>query len=148
MNTIPQTALDTIKQFEGLRLKAYRCPAGLPTIGYGHLLSRDKTADLSQWPDLDQAEADRLLAIDAMRSAASVSRLITVPLTDNQRAALIDFVFNLGGGNLQASTLRKVINRGEYDAAPEQFMKWVHCGPVKVAGLVTRRQVDCQLWAD
>ncbi len=143
---IPQSAIDTIKQFEGLRLKAYRCPAGLPTIGYGHLLSRDKNADLSQWPDIDQAEADRLLAIDAAKSAASVARLITAPLTDNQRAALIDFVFNLGGGNLQASTLRKVINRGEYEAAPEQFMKWVHCGPVKVSGLVKRRQIDCQLW--
>lgn len=143
---IPQAAIDIIKRFEGLSLKAYRCPAALPTIGYGHLLSRDPKADLAQWPDIDQARADELLAIDAAKSAASVDRLITVPLTDGQRGALISFVFNLGGGNLQASTLRRVINRGDMDDAPEQLAKWVYAGGVKLPGLVRRRAAEAALW--
>lgn len=143
---IPSAAIDLIKRFEGLSLKAYRCPAGLPTIGYGHLLSRDPKADLSQWPDIDQSRADELLAIDAAKSAASVARLITVPLTEGQRAALISFVFNFGGGNLQASTLRRVINRGDIDDAPDQFRKWVYAGGVKLPGLVRRRAAEIELW--
>ena len=143
---INESALSLIKRFEGLRLTPYHDCVGFPTIGYGHLLSREKGADLSQWPAIDADEAIRLAEIDAEKAAASVARQITVPLTEGQQAALIDFVFNLGGGQLQVSTLRKVINRGDFDQAPEQFMKWCHAGGVKLAGLVKRRAAEVELW--
>src|SRR3546814_18507737 len=71
------------------------------------------------------------LRLDLAKAARSVLRLITVPLTDNQYVALADFTFNLGGGNLHVSTLRKVINRREYEEAPEQFRRWVYASGVK-----------------
>lgn len=146
MKKIPQSAIDIIKKFEGLRLKPYHDCVGFPTVGYGHLLSRQKGASLDQWPDINQAEADKLLELDAEKAANSVDRLIEVPMTDGQRGALIDFVFNLGAGQLQVSTLRKVINRGDIDDAPEQFAKWVYAGGVKLPGLIRRRSAEVDLW--
>ena len=80
------------------------------------------------------------------KALASVGRLITVPLTDHQAAALADFAFNCGPGNLQASTLRAVINRGDYAAASPQFRRWVYAGPVKLPGLVRRRAAEVKMW--
>lgn len=147
---MPETALelaaDIAKPFEGLRLEPYHCPAGFPTIGYGHLLSREKGADLSRWQAISEDQAHTLLEKDMAAAAASVARLINVPLSDYQRAALIDFAFNCGAGNLQSSTLRRVINRGEYSEAPKQFMRWVYAGPVRLAGLVRRRAAEVDYW--
>ncbi len=144
---IPDAALEIIKHFEGVRLRAYHDCVGFPTIGVGHLLSRVKGASLDQWPDITEDECDNLLRQDAKKAADSVRRLIKVPLTDGQQSALIDFVFNLGGGQLQASTLRAVITRGDIDDAPEQFGKWVYGGGVKLPGLVRRRAAEVQLWS-
>jgi len=143
---IPDQALDLIRRFEGLRLRPYHDCVGFPTVGYGHLLSRQKGASLDQWHDITEQEADNLLKIDAQKAANSVNRLIAAPLSDGQYGALIDFTLNLGGGQLQASTLRQVINRGEYDLAPEQFARWAYAGGVKLAGLVRRRAAECELW--
>ncbi|MEP4379649.1 MAG: lysozyme [Alphaproteobacteria bacterium] len=135
------------EDFEGLILEPYHDPVGYPTIGYGHLLSREPGADLTQWAALpDRDAALELLMKDMLRAAASVDRLIDVPLSVEQEAALIDFAFNCGSGNLMASTLRKVINRGEYADAPAQFRRWVFARGRKLAGLVRRREAEAQLW--
>lgn len=143
---VPQSAIDLAKQFEGLSLKAYHDPVGFPTQGYGRLLSREAWADLSQWPDIDEVTAEAWLIEDLERAATSVARLITVPLTDNQQAALIDFAFNLGAGNLQISSLRAKLNRGEYAEAADEFPKWVYAGGVKLVGLVRRRATERELF--
>lgn len=143
---IPQAAVTIAKQFEGLELAAYHDPVGFPTQGYGRLLSRKRWADLSQWPDIDEATAEAWLIEDLERTAASVARLITVPLTENQQAALIDFAFNLGAGNLQISSLRAKLNRGEYGDAADEFLKWVYAGGVKLVGLVRRRAAERDLF--
>ena len=141
-----ELAAEIAKPFEGLRLEAYHDPVGYPTIGYGHLLSRKPWADLSQWADIDEHEAERLLQNDMQSALVSVRNLITVPLTDEQEAALIDFAFNCGAGNLQASTLRRVINRREYSEAPAQFMRWVYARSKKLPGLVRRRSAEVDMW--
>lgn len=141
-----ELAAEIAKPFEGLRLEPYHDPVGYPTIGYGHLLCRTPWADLSQWGVIDEHEAERMLQEDMRSAAGSVRRLISAPLTDGQEAALIDFAFNCGGGNLQASTLRRVINRGELDAAPEQFMRWVYARKVRLPGLVRRRSAEVDMW--
>jgi len=141
-----ELAAEIAKPFEGLRLVAYHDPVGYPTIGYGHLLSREPWADLSRWPDIDEDEAERLLQADMATALASVRRLITVPISDAQEAALADFAFNCGSANLQASTLRRVINRGEFDAAPAQFMRWVYARSIKLPGLVRRRAAEVDMW--
>ncbi len=141
-----ELAASIAKPFEGLRLAPYHDPVGYPTVGYGHLLSRTPWAPLSQWGSLTEAEAEDLLERDIGKALASVRRLVTVPLSPAQEAALVDFAFNCGGGNLQASTLRRVVNRGEYGEAPKQFMRWVFARGRKLRGLVRRRAAEVQMW--
>ena len=147
--SLPQSvhiASDLASNFEGLELSPYLDCAGFPTIGYGHLLSRKKFADLSQWEPVSHDRAIELLQQDLMKAYRSVDRLIRIDLTDNQEAALIDFTYNVGGGALQSSTLRKVINRGDFDEAPRQFRRWIYAGGKKWRGLVRRREAEAELF--
>jgi lysozyme len=146
MTAVPAAALDLIRRFEGRRLAPYHDCVGFPTVGYGRLLSREKGADLSRWPAIGEDQAEAYLAEDAADAARSVTRLISVPLGDGRFAALVDFVFNLGGGQLQVSTLRRVINRGDLDDAPVQLLRWCHAGGVKLAGLARRRAAEVEVW--
>ncbi len=146
MNEVLAIAADIAKPFEGLRLDPYHDPVGYPTIGYGHLLSRKPWANLGQWKSISEDEAEHLLQQDMSRAQLAVSRLIDVELNENQEAALIDFTFNCGGGNLQASTLRRVINRGEFNEAPKQFRQWVYARGAKLPGLVRRRNAEAEVW--
>ena len=131
-----------------LRLAPYHDPVGYPTIGYGHLLSRERHADLGRWVLLgNEAEARDVLALDMEKAVAAVWRLIVVDLSDEQEAALIDFAFNCGAGNLQASTLRRVINREEHADAPAQFRRWVWAAGRKLPGLIRRRGEEAELYA-
>ena len=140
-------AADIAKPFEGLSLNPYHDPVGFPTIGYGHLLSRDAWADLNRWSGISEDEAHDLLEADMQIAYKAVNRLVKVDLTDNQSAALIDFAFNCGAGNLQASTLLKKLNRGDYDGAANEFTRWIYAAGQKLPGLVRRRQAekDCFL---
>lgn len=143
-----EIAADLAAPFEGLRLDAYHDPVGYPTQGFGRLLSREPWADLSPWPDIDEATAHDWLEEDMTKALSSVRRLIHAPLTDEQEAALADFAFNCGAGNLQASTLRKVVNRQEYEAAPDQFRRWVYARGRKLRGLVLRREAEAALFIE
>lgn len=127
-------------------IEAYHDPVGFPTQGYGRLLSRQRWAPLDCWPAITAETAWHWLQQDMRKAVAAVARLITVPLTDHQIAALADFAFNCGPGNLEVSTLRRVINRGDYSAAPAQFRRWVYAGPVKLPGLVRRRAAEVEFW--
>jgi lysozyme len=106
MRHITEDGLALIKRFEGFSAKPYICPAGHLTIGYGHVV-RDGIQSVT----MEQAE--ELLAMDVGTAERSVLRLIAVPLADGQFNALVSFTFNLGGGALQRSTLRRKINRGD-----------------------------------
>jgi lysozyme len=112
------------RPFERLFLRPYHDPVGFPTVGYGHLLSRQAWAKLDQWQSVTQEEAEVLLRNDMRKAYRAVRKLITVQLTVNQAAALTDFTFNLGGGALQRSTLRRMINRGDFADAALEFVKW------------------------
>lgn len=135
-------AREIAKPFEGLFLKPYHDPVGYPTVGYGHLLSYQKWADLSQWSAVTQEEADRLLELDLIKARRGVLYNVKVPLNPNQEAALIDFAFNLGIGNLRISTLLKMLNRGEYESASGQFMRWNKAGGKVYRGLTRRRTAE------
>ena len=97
-------------------------------------------------PSIDEGEAAALLFRDVRPAYSSVARLIKVPLSDLQAAALIDFTHNLGSGNLRASTLRAVINRDDYDAVPFQLRRWVYGGGKRLGGLIRRREAEIKLW--
>jgi len=138
--TIPPQAVEMVKHFEGCYLNAYRCPAGVSTIGYGH------TAGVKMGDSISLVDAEITLARDLTEAAAQVDKLVTVPLNDEQRGALASFVFNLGAGSLKGSTLLKKLNAGDIEGASGEFGKWVYAtvkGKKQVLpGLVKRREAE------
>lgn len=143
MRHITQTGLDLIKRWEGFEPEVYLDAAGLPTIGYGHLLRKGES-----WPNgISKTEAEKLLAKDVQIAERAVLRLIKVPLSDEQFDALVSFTFNLGSGALQRSTLRSKLNRGNYKAVPVELMRWVYAGGRKLKGLIRRRKAEGSLFA-
>lgn len=134
------------RRWEGLRLHAYKCPAGIWTIGYGH--TGPEVVEGLVWtiPQAEEAlQADMAKALSgALRQCP---RLSNGP-KDRQAGrlgAIADFVFNLGEGRLKASTLRRKINNDEWDAVPGELRKWVWGGGRKLPGLILRREAEIAL---
>lgn len=145
MRHVTEAGLDLIKRFEGFSPTIYICPAGYPTIGYGHVVLAHEREQFAA--GITQAEATELLRKDVRIAERAVLRLISVPLTDGQFDALISFTFNLGAGALQRSTLRRKVNRGEHQAVPAELMKWVWAAGKRLPGLVRRRQAEVVAYA-
>ncbi len=143
---VPEWLVPITGHFEGLRTRAYHDPVGFPTQGYGRLLSRVRWEPLDKYPEIDRATAVEWLAQDLRKAGGSVCRLISVPLEDHQYAALVDFAFNVGGGNLQASALRSALNRGDYAAVPAQLQRWTYSSGVVLPGLVERRAAEAAMF--
>jgi len=134
--------LAVIREFEGFCAHVYRDAAGLPTIGYGHLV---KTGE--HFPNgIDADRALALLRADVTTAENAVLRFIGAPLNQSQFDALASFTFNLGSGVLQRSTLRRKLNRGEYDDVPHQLMRYVWAGGRKLPGLIRRRHAEAILF--
>ncbi|WP_434632573.1 lysozyme [Chromobacterium sp. CV08] len=138
---INHAGLALIKHFEGLRLIAYQDLVGVWTIGYGHT-----GADVRAGLRITDAEAEQLLLGDLARFEAGVANAVKVPLNPNQFAALVSFSYNLGLGSLQQSTLLRLLNRGDYAGAAEQFPRWNRAGGNAVAGLTRRRLEEQKLF--
>lgn len=138
---VPQAALDLIRAFEGLRLTAYRCPAGVLTIGYGHT-----GPDVLDGMTITKEKAEELLRCDAARAGDVICAEVNVPLTDDQFAALVSFVFNVGANNFRGSTLLRLLNRGWHEQVPPQLIRWNKAGGEVLGGLVRRRSMECKLW--
>lgn len=149
--------INQIKQDEGVRSKPYQCPALLWTVGVGHVIdpqhAKVPMADRKQLPIppgwdrvLSADEIDDILRKDLARFESGVLRLIKVPLTQGQFDALVSFSFNVGLGNLQNSTLRMKLNRGDYEGASEQFLVWTKAGGRVLPGLVKRRTHEQEMF--
>ena len=144
MRQITQDGLNLIKHFEGFEPEIYLDAAGLPTIGYGHLIRKGEHKMFENGISAEAGEA--LLIKDVQMAERAVLRLIKVPLTDNQFNALVSFTFNLGSGALQRSTLRRKVNREEHEEVPAEFLKWVWAGGRKLKGLIRRREAEATLY--
>ena len=144
MRHITQEGLDLIKRFEGFSPTIYICPAGYPSIGYGHVVREDERKRFAD--GIDEQEAEDLLQRDVRWAERGVLQLIDVPLTDGQFAALVSFTFNLGTGALQRSTLRRKVNRDEHEQVPREFMQWVWAGGRRLKGLERRRKAEVGLY--
>jgi len=141
-----QGGLDSLlKKFEGCKLKAYRCPAGVCTIGYGHT-SAAGAPMVNDGMTITQAQADDILKRDIVKYEIAVMDLVKVPLTQNQFDVLVDFAYNAGVGNLKSSTMLKKVNAGDLDAVPSELMKWTKGGGKVLPGLVRRRQAAGAWW--
>jgi lysozyme len=137
---VPQSAIDLMKKFEGCKLESYQDSGGIWTIGYGH------TKGVTKGMVITQEQADAFLVEEAQNACNQVQELVTVVLTDNKLAALTDFVYNLGIGRLKTSTLLKLINTSEFDAASNQFLLWDHVNGKVLPGLLERRTAERTLF--
>jgi lysozyme len=97
-------------------------------------------------PEINKDEGTLLLKRDLRICERAVLRLIDTELTDNQYSSLVSFTYNLGAGSLQSSTLRRKLNRGEYESAAREFSRWVFAGGRRLRGLVLRRQAETELF--
>lgn len=138
--------LEIVEHFEGFSSTPYRCPSGLWTIGYGSIRDARGKRVTEDHPPISEEEARELLKRDLEEAEYYVNQLVYTPLTHNQLSALISFVYNIGSGNFQASTLRAKLNRGDYLGASNEFWKWRRGGGVILKGLVKRRKAEEELF--
>lgn len=129
-----------ITRFEGERLRAYRCPAGVLTIGIGHT-GPDVTPGLT----ISRSQAQTLLRADLARFEEGVRRLAP-SAKQGQFDALVSFAFNLGLGQLGRSTLLRKHNAGDVEGAAAEFARWTRAGGVVLPGLVRRRAAEAALY--
>jgi lysozyme len=139
-------AVALCRQFEGLHLRPYLCPAGVPTIGYGATFYEDGTPVTLHDAAISRARAEQLLVWHVrVNFLPKVVRLCPGVDDPGRLAALIDFAFNLGLGSLRSSTLRKRVNAGAWDLVPHELRKWNKAGGRVLRGLTRRREAEAAL---
>lgn len=138
-------AADLCRRFEGLRLRPYLCPAGIPTIGYGATYYLNGRTIKMTDPPISPETADRLLLAMLERVYLPAARRACPAADGPVLAALADFAFNLGCARLTGSTLRKRVNAGDMDGARVELRKWVRGGGRVLPGLVRRREAEAAL---
>ena len=137
---VSQVGIALIKKWEGFRAQAYLDPVGVWTIGYGH------THGVKPGHTITEQQALQLLELEVQEYANAVKRLVTVPVNQNQFNALTSFAYNVGVGALSQSTLLELLNQRQYQAAADQFLRWVKGGGQTLPGLVSRRQDERKLF--
>ena len=142
-----ELAASLCRQFEGFRSRPYLCPANVATIGYGSTYYSDGRKVTLEDAPMDEFTARALLMIELEHTyLPSVLRQCPILLTDERKCnAVVDFVYNLGVGRLQTSTLKRKINAQDWDGAKEQLMLWNKGGGKVLLGLIKRRQAECAL---
>ena len=133
--------VDLIKYYEGLRRTSYLGPAEVWTSGYGAIRVFDGGA-VPPSTTISELQADELLRRDLSHTEDMVSRLIRVPLSENQFSSLVSLVFNIGAGNFQRSQIRQRVNRVDYNGAASIFWQWRRGGGRILPGLVVRRESE------
>ena len=132
---------ELIKKFEGCELEAYKCAAGVWTIGYGHTKDvqegdkwTEEKADFMLWRELDD-EYEHY-----------VNSLVTVPMNQSQFDSLVSWTYNLGPNNLKRSSMLRVLNEGKYDEVPAQMKRWNKAKGKVLAGLTRRREAEALMF--
>lgn len=134
------------RRFEGVYLRPYMCPAGVPTIGVGATFYEDGRKVSLKDPPITRERAEALLLWHIRRHfMPKTARLVPGADTPERLAALCDFAFNLGHGALASSTLRRRVNAGEWDDVPTQLLRWNKAGGKVLRGLTIRRQAEAAL---
>ena len=142
MRQINSKGAKLIQRFEGCKLSAYKCPAGVWTIGYGH------TQGVKQGMKISLEQAQQLLIGDLRRFCAGVDSLTqTLNLSDDMFAALVCFAYNVGLGNFSTSTLLKKVKADKTDKSIiNEFLRWNKAGGQALAGLTARREAEAKLY--
>lgn len=138
---ISQVGINLIKAFEGCRLNSYKCQAGILTIGYGHT-----GLDVKTGQTITLKQAEELLVKDLQKFVKGVNEAVKTEITQNQFDALVSFAYNCGLGALRESTLLKLVNKKQFEAASLEFAKWNKGGGKVLAGLTRRRKTEHDLF--
>jgi lysozyme len=142
-----KAGIDMIKLFEGFVAKPYKCPAGVPTIGYGATFYPNGKKVTMTDAAITEVQATELLANMLVSFEKYVDSYCVDTITQNQFDALVSFAYNLGPANLKASTLLKKVNANPNDESIRlEFMKWVKAGGKTLKGLVKRREAEANLY--
>jgi lysozyme len=150
-----EAGLAMLTSLEGKRNQMYHDAVGLPTIGVGHLLTKDELSSgkifiggeaISWQSGLMDSEVEALLAGDVADTAHAVEAAVTASLTQPQFDALVSFAFNIGKVAFRNSTLLSQLNLGNYDAVPIEMRRWVYSKGIQLSGLVSRRETEIARW--
>jgi len=137
---ISDEGISLVKKFEGCKLEAYQCAAGVWTIGYG------STHGVQKGDVWSQEKAEVMLIDELEEYGKYVEELVTLPLNQCQFDALASWTFNLGPSNLQSSTMLKVLNSGDYEGVPNQIKRWNKVSGQVNDGLIRRREAEALLF--
>lgn len=144
---ISENGLKLIKKFEGLSLKPYLCSAGIPTIGFGNTFYENMKKVTLQDETITEERADSLFNFLVTTNFVNVvNRLVIVDINQNQFDALVSFVYNLGSGNFEKSTLLKKVNQEDFIGASLEFEKWNRASGKVLNGLTKRRLSEKELF--
>lgn len=160
LRKISDAGLSVTKDAEGFIREKYDDPAGYCTIGYGHLLQRNRcngkepgeleSCEVSKRGEFRSAiyelRGEQILRCDMARAEVAVTRLARSDLTDGEFAALADFTFNVGARKFERSTLLRVVNDGNYQQVAKEFRRWVLADGKKLRGLQERREREIKLF--
>lgn len=139
---ISRNGIELIKRFEGCKLTAYKCPAGVLTIGYGHTGD-----DVTEGLTISQEDANDLLFDDVLCFENGVNNLVKgLDLSQGMFDALVCFAYNVGLTNLKKSTLLKLLKDGKVLEASEEFVKWNKSNGKVLDGLTKRRAAEADLF--
>lgn len=135
-----KNGLDLIKRYEGCVLTAYKCPAGVWTIGYGH------TRGVKKGMAITKLQAYEYLKDDLKTFEDAVNKYVKVPLSQSQFDALVSFSYNVGAGALKSSTLLRKLNKRDYSGASNEFLRWNKSNGKELSGLTARRRAERELF--
>jgi len=130
-----------IKEYEGCETTAYKCPAGVWTIGYGHIKG------VQEGDVITEVQAHDMLIEELVEYEGYINKEVTVDLNQNQFDAMVSWVYNLGSGNLRSSTLLVELNKGNYQAVPIEIKRWNKAAGEVLAGLTKRRHSEAELFS-
>lgn len=144
---VNQKGLELIKEFEGFRAKAYKCPAGVWTVGYGHTSAAGapKVGSLTR---VTRAEAEEILRNDLQQYEDAVESAVRVELNSNQFSALVSFCYNVGAGAFRSSGVLKAVNKKQWNEVPRRLALWNKGGGRVLPGLVRRRAAEGALFVE
>jgi lysozyme len=137
---ISQEGISLIKKFEGCELEAYKCAAGVWTIGYGH------TKDVKEGDSILKEDAESMLVHELQKYCNDVDIAVKVDLKQNEFDALVSWTYNLGPTNLNSSTMLRVLNEGKHDEVSAQMKRWNKASGQVKQGLVRRREAEALMF--
>jgi lysozyme len=137
---ISQEGISLIKKFEGCELEAYKCAAGVWTIGYGH------TKDVKEGNSITKEQAESMLVHELQEYCNDVDIAVKVDLKQNEFDSLVSWTYNLGPTNLNSSTMLRVLNEGKHDEVPAQMKRWNKASGQVKEGLVRRREAEALMF--